>query len=215
MPLFAELRSIPLMFNQPLCRKCCRTLLRVFTPKYLCFKAFRMKYLIFPVFVLMGACGPNNEEAMSEEGSTAGLDHAGQQLMDLSEHGYPFSLWVPSEESSGTVPMATFDDSFMHVKLQAGKRFQIIVRQEPPALERLKMALQNDPLRTHEYIREEPHLLIYKSTYPDEEISFMHFYYAFEVNGEPYIAEDVKEAELNEAAVNQMIEALHNIQLPI
>lgn len=91
----------------------------------------------------------------------------------------------------------------------------MLIRQEPPALERLKMALENDPVRMHETIEEAPHLLIYKTSFPDMEDAFVHFYYAFEVDGQPYIAEDVKEAELNEADVRAMLQALQDIELPV
>lgn len=178
-------------------------------------KAFGMKYLLLPILALMFACGGTSEEVYNEDEGPVEDSHHGQQLLDLSEHGYPFSLWVPTQEVSGAAPLATFDDSFMHVKLVAGKRFQMLVRQEPPGLERLKMALKNDPIRIHETIEEAPHMLIYKTSFPDQEVAFVHFYYAFEVNGEPYIAEDVKEAELNEADIDKMIEALKDLELPV
>lgn len=174
-----------------------------------------MKYLILPLIVLMAGCGGSAEEISNEEEGSAGVDRSMMQRLDLSEHSMPFSLWVPSKDHSNTDPLAEFDDSFMHVSVKAGKRFQLIIRQEPAGMERLKMALENDILREHEYLTDEPHLLIYKSTYPDQEKAYVHFYYAFEVNGEPYVAEDVKEGEFNEANIQMMLGSLQDLELPV
>ena len=173
-----------------------------------------MKYLIFPMILLMVGCGAN-EGASNEDAGSASSDHTMMQRLDLSEHGMPFSLWVPGKELSNAEPMAEFNDSFMHVNVMAGKRFQLIIRQEPAGMERLKMALENDILREHQYLTDEPHLLVYKSTYPDQEKAYYHFYYAFEVNGEPYVAEDVKEGEFNDASIQAMLESLQDLELPV
>ena len=174
-----------------------------------------MKYLIIPMIVLMAGCGRSREEVSNEEEGSVGADRAMMERLDLSEHGMPFSLWVPGKELSNADPMSKFDDSFMHVSVMAGKRFQLIIRQEPAGMERLKMALENDILREHEYLTDEPHLLIYRSTYPDQEKAYVHFYYAFEVNGEPYVAEDVKEGEFGEANIQVMLESLQDLELPV
>ena len=176
-----------------------------------------MKYLPFLLTLVFFACNSGNEEQVVEEISTdqAADDRSMMQRMDLSEHGFPFSIWVPGKELSNMDPVSTFDDSFMHVQVASGKRFQMLIRQEQGAMDQLKSALDNDILREHEYLTEEPHLLIYRSSYPDQETSFIHFYFVFEVNGEPYVAEDVKEVDLNEADIQKMLDSLQDLELPV
>ncbi len=174
-----------------------------------------MKYLTLSIMVLLAACGGSGEESDDAETVMVEDTHPMMERMDLTEYGFPFSIWVPSSERTNTDPSSEFDDSFMHLKIVAGTNFQMIIRQEPAMLDRLKMTLENDILRTHEYLTDEPQLLVYKSTYPDEELSSVHFYYAFEVNGEPYVAEDVKEVDLDETAVQEMLRSLRDLELPV
>lgn len=174
-----------------------------------------MKYLIVPLIVLLAGCDGPEEENSNKAVGSVNADHEMMQRLDLSEHGMPFSLWVPGKELSNAEPISEFDDSFMHVTVLAGKRFQLIIRQEPVGIDRLKIALENDILREHQYLTDEPHLLIYKSTYPDQEMEYVHFYYAFEVNGESYVAEDVKEGEFNEANIRTMLGSLQDLELPV
>ena len=176
-----------------------------------------MKYLPFLLTLIFFACNGGAEQPAEEETSTdlVADDRSMMQRMDLSEHGFPFSIWVPGKELANMDPVSAFDDSFMQVIIQAGKRFQMVIRQEQSGMDRLKMALDHDILREHEMLTDEPHLLIYKSTYPDDETAFIHFYYVFEVNGEPYVAEDVKEAEFNEANIQKMLDALQDLELPV
>ena len=167
------------------------------------------------MIAIMVGCGGSGEQVSTESDGASSADRSMMERLDLSEHGMPFSIWVPGKDLSNSDPMAEFDDSFMHVSVMAGKRFQMIIRQEQTGMDRLKIALENDILREHEYLTDEPHLLIYKSTFPDQEKAYVHFYYAFEVNGEPYVAEDVKEGEFSEANVRTMLDSLQDIELPV
>ncbi len=98
------------------------------------------------------------------------------------------------------------------LELHAGERFSILVTEESGDIARLKADLERDQLRTSAIIEEQPDRLIWRSTFPDEDIVFVHFYRVIQVDGRSFVVQDDDRSRFSEADVSRMVAAVRTQQ---
>lgn len=157
--------------------------------------------IIASLTLLLGACTGGSEQ-------TTGSDQAppaASLAVDLSGHGIPFSIEMGDAATLGVdTPTVVWSEESGQLSIWAGDRFSIIVTEEPGDIARLKADLARDPLRTSTIVEEQPDGLIWRSTFPDEDIVFLHFYRVVEAEGRTFIVQDDDRGRFSEADVRRM-----------
>lgn len=159
--------------------------------------------LSFVLALSLQACGggadPGQDSVMDAPPSASlAVDLHGFDLPLTVEFGDPATLGVDS-------PSVRMNEDMGQLEVQAGDRFSILITEEPGDIARLKADLERDPLRTSAIIEEQPDRLVWRSSFPDEEIVFVHFYRVLEVDGRTFVAQDDDRGRYNEADIARMI----------
>lgn len=149
------------------------------------------------------ACGggtDSGQDAVSDSTPAASLalDLHGFDLPLTVEFGDPATLGVDS-------PSVRLNEDMGQLEVQAGDRFSILITEEPGDITRLKADLERDQLRTSIIIEEQPDRLVWRSSFPDEEIVFVHFYLVLQVDGRTFVAQDDDRGRYNETDIARMI----------
>lgn len=161
--------------------------------------------ILFSSALLLAACsGGDAAEATTEQSPTAT-----SLAVDLTGHDIPFSIELGDAATLGVdSPTVRWNEEFGHLSVQAGDRFSILITEEPGDIARMKADLGRDPLRTNSVVEEQPDRLIWRSTFPDEDIVFVHFYRVIQVDGRSFVVQDDDRGRYNEADVTRMANAV-------
>lgn len=134
---------------------------------------------ILLVFVIaLTACStdrPVNVKESTSAETQKSEPNKGMQALDLSEYSDFADIMVPDKSRSGVDASVSVDDvtGFMHVR--AGKRFQMIIREEPTSLEDIKQELQNDLMWRNTISEHDENSIIIEKTLPDGSMGQYHF----------------------------------------
>ncbi|MBK8225855.1 MAG: hypothetical protein IPK70_01605 [Flavobacteriales bacterium] len=157
---------------------------------------------------LLIACGQQaTEPASSTEQVAPSL------AVDLAGHGFPLTVELGDAATLGVdSPSVRWNEDMGQLELRAGERFSILITEEPGDIARLKADLERDQLRTSAIIEEQPDRLIWRSTFPDEDIVFVHFYRIVQAGDRAFVVQDDDRGRFSEADVSRMAAAVRTQQ---
>ncbi|MBX2971503.1 MAG: hypothetical protein KF797_00220 [Flavobacteriales bacterium] len=164
-----------------------------------------MKPLI-PIALLLcfSACGSNNGTPEGEVVDSTETAIA-PAVLDLATYDTPLLVELGDMATLG-VDSATvkWNEEFGHLEVSAGEHFGLLITEEPADLARLKADLDRDMLRKHTVIEETPEKLVYRSEFPDDAGTYIHFYRAVQAGDRTFVITDVEQRRFNEADVKRM-----------
>jgi hypothetical protein len=156
------------------------------------------------------SCGEHSE-GTAVENDTEKLETApaqGAVRTDLSSEDLPFTIDTP-EWAEGATPTIMWKEEFGYVEVLAGEHFGLTIAEFPGDLARKKADLERNLLQTHEILSEEDGLLIYKSSFPDnEKLVFHHFYQVLEQDGRYFVVEDLASGQYSLKEIERMASSL-------
>ena len=116
----------------------------------------------------------------------------------------PLAVHVDQQLIGADTTMVNWNEAIGRLEVAAGERFQITITEEEADLARLKADLDRDMLRRNTIIEETPEVLIYRSEFPDETITFVHFYQIVKHDGRTFVIQSNDQGRFNEADVRRM-----------
>lgn len=164
-----------------------------------------MKALI-PVVLLLGlsACGGNDGVPEGEVVDSTAT--AASTVLDLAQYDTPLLVELGDLATLGVdTPSVKWNEEFGHLEVNAGEHFGLLITEEPGDLARLKADLDRDMLRKHTVIEEAPEKLVYRSEFPDDAGSYIHFYRTVHVGDRTFVVTDAEQRRFNEADVKRML----------
>ncbi len=164
-----------------------------------------MKVLIPIALVLcFSACGSNDstpEGQVVDSTETA----VAPAVLDLATYDTPLLVELGDLATLGVdSPTVKWNEEFGHLEVNAGDHFGLLITEEPGDLARLKADLDRDMLRKHTVIEETPEKLVYRSEFPDDAGTYIHFYRSVQVGDRSFVVTDVEQRRFNEADVKRM-----------
>ena len=172
-----------------------------------------MKYVMPLAFlVVLGACGGGQSEAADQQ-VPADTTAVASLVVDLAPHDVPFSLDLGDAATLGVDRVAVrFNEEFGWLEVRAGEHFALTIAEEPGDLARLKADLERDMLQRHSVVQETSELLVYRSQFPDEDLTFVHFQRIVTLAGRTFVVRDAQGGRLNEADVTRMAGSIRTQQ---
>lgn len=157
---------------------------------------------------LLFACGgPADNTASDAAGDPSADASATPAVVDLGPWDVPLNVVPP--DRPGDSLQVIWNEEFGHLEVSAGEHFTLIITEGPGDVARLKADLGRDLLRTHEVLREEPGLLVYRSAFPDDpDLVFVHAYQVLEMGDRSFVVETHPQGRFNEADVEAMVRAV-------
>lgn len=175
-----------------------------------------LSFFFAACFFFLTSCGDDNgdtadtsSDKQDEKTETVSYDNMEEATLD--EHGFPFIMMLPDEETAKGIPEFNVTGTG-DLEIKVGSGFHIRIADFPGDIEALKVDLENDLLFTHTIEEETDNLVIYRSELPDGSKEFYHFYMNIEIDGIEYVIEDVKSGEFKRKHIDQMIHAVKSIE---
>lgn len=155
------------------------------------------------LLVCLSACGDGKKEAAEQMiDASAGAPDA----VDLIPFDIPLVVELGDLSTLGVdSPTVKWSEDFGRLEVNAGKHFGLTITEEPADLARLKADLERDMLQSHTVIEETGEKLIYRSQFPDDAGTFIHFYRIVQVGDRTFIISDADQGVFNEADVRRMV----------
>lgn len=165
-----------------------------------------MKALIpFALLILLSSCGGGKQEAAEEMADTTATSAVAPTILDLSAFDTPLLVELGDMSTLGVdSPTVKWNEEFGRLEVSAGEHFGLFITEEPADLARLKADLDRDMLQKHTMIEETPEKLVYRSQFPDDAGTFIHFYRTVQVGGRTFVVTDAQPVRFNEADVARM-----------
>lgn len=166
-----------------------------------------MKALIpFALMVLLASCGDGKKEAAeqmaADSTATASVPAA---ILDLAPYDTPLLVELGDLATLGVdSPIVKWNEEFGRLEVSAGEHFGLLITEEPADVARLKADLDRDMLQKHTVIEETPEKLVYRSQFPDDAGTFIHFYRTVQVGERTFVITDADQVRFNEADVQRM-----------
>lgn len=161
------------------------------------------------IVLLLTACGDDKEAGKEPENvpqETA--NEQGSHTVDLTPYDMPLAVELDRNSLVNDTAAVRWNEEMGKLEVTAGEHFHITISEEPADIPRLKADLERDMLRKHTVIDENPSLVIYRSTFPDEDIVFVHFYKVIEQEGRTFVIESHDQGRFNESDVRRMASAV-------
>lgn len=164
-----------------------------------------MKVLIpIALALCFSACGGNDgtpEGQVVDSTETAVVP----AVLDLATYDTPLLVELGDLATLGVdSPTVKWNEEFGHLEVNAGDHFGLLITEEPSDMARLKADLDRDMLRKHTVIEETPEKLVYRSDFPDDAGTYIHFYRSVQVGDRSFVVTDVEQRRFNEADVKRM-----------
>ncbi len=165
-----------------------------------------MKAPILFVWVFLafacGGPGGTQEQALPEEGNAVA---ATATVLDLAPYDTPLLVDLGDLATLGVdSPTVKWNEEFGRLEVSAGEHFGLLITEEPGDLARLKADLDRDMLRKHTVLEETPEKLVYRSEFPDDAGTYIHFYRSVQVGDRTFVVTDADQVRFNEADVKRM-----------
>lgn len=163
-----------------------------------------MKALIpFVLLLALSACGDNDGVPEGEVVDSTAT--AASTVLDLAQYDAPLLVELGDMATLGVdTPTVKWNEEFGHLEVNAGEHFGLLITEEPGDLARLKADLDRDMLRKHTVIEETPEKLVYRSEFPDDAGTYIHFYRTVQVGDRTFVVTDAEQRRFNEADVKRM-----------
>ena len=131
-------------------------------------------------------------------------------MLDLVKYDTPLLIELGDMVTLGVdSPTVKWNEEFGRLEVSAGDHFGLLITEEPGDLARLKADLERDMLRKHTVLEETPEKLVYRSEFPDEAGTFIHFYRTVQVGDRSFVVTDMEQKRYNEADVQRMVNAIN------
>lgn len=165
-----------------------------------------MKALIpFALVVLFSSCGDGKKEAAEQMADTTATSAVAPAILDLSTFDTPLLVELGDMSTLGVdSPTVKWNEEFGRLEVSAGEHFGLLITEEPADLSRLKADLDRDMLQKHTVIEETPEKLVYRSQFPDDAGTFIHFYRTVQVGDRTFVVTDAGQVRFNEADITRM-----------
>ena len=163
--------------------------------------------LPFGLVAILASCGGQHDGAVQEAtDSTAVTNTEAPAVLDLSPFDTPLMIELGDLATLGVdSPTVMWNEEFGRLEVNAGDHFGMLITEEPGDLARLKADLDRDMLRKHTGIEEAPEKLVYRSEFPDDAGSYIHFYRPVHVGDRTFVVTDAEQRRFNEADVKRML----------
>ncbi|MBX2978510.1 MAG: hypothetical protein KF905_04370 [Flavobacteriales bacterium] len=168
------------------------------------------KWSLF-VALLLAACGDGKQEAAEQLAADQAAQASSEYLLDLEPFDMPLVVSLPQVLEAGPDSVfagAQWVEEFGHLRVGAGERFGLTIMEDAGDMARLKAGFERDMLRTFEVIEESPDILVYRMSYPDDALVFIHFYQVIRVGDRSFVVESASDGRFNEADVAIMVKAV-------
>ena len=152
----------------------------------------RMKALIpFALLVCLASCGDGKKEAAEQMADTTATATVAPAVLDLSTFDTPLLVEFGDLATLGVdSPTVKWNEELGRLEVGAGEHFGLLITEEPADLARLKADLDRDMLQKHTVIEETPEKLVYRSQFPDDAGTFIHFYRTVQVGDRTFVVTD-------------------------
>lgn len=163
--------------------------------------------LPFALLAVLTSCGGQHENSAAVTvDTTAVVAAVAPTVLDLSAFDTPLLVELGDMATLGVdSPAVKWNEEFGRLEVNAGDHFGLLITEEPGDLARLKADLDRDMLRKHTVIEEGPDKLVYRSEFPDDAGTFIHFYRVMQVGDRQFVITDAEERRFNEADVARMV----------
>lgn len=163
-----------------------------------------LKYSPALLIVALSACSNGQPQAATND-IAADNTHTSISV-DLAGHDLPLVVEMGDAATLGVdTPSVTWNDQIGMLAIKAGDRFSILISEEPGGISRLRSSLDQDPLQTHVVTEEAEDRIIYRSSFPDDALVFVHFYRIIRSGGREFVLRDDPSGQFNEADITRMI----------
>lgn len=164
----------------------------------------KVMFLIASI-ALFSSCGGGSPEPAAQQVDTTATNTAVSTVLDLAPFDTPLLVELGDLATLGVdSPTVKWNEEFGRLEVSAGEHFALHVVEEPGDLARLKADLDRDMLRKHTVIEETPEKLVYRSEFPDDAGTYIHFYRIFQVGDRVFVVTDADQLRFNEADVRRM-----------
>ncbi|HMQ75126.1 MAG TPA: hypothetical protein PKE21_01810 [Flavobacteriales bacterium] len=168
-------------------------------------KHIRTGLLIVPL--LLTACG--DREGQGDATPPAVDSTQAPAAIDLSAHDMPLLVSPPDAQLlGGQTPQVRWNEEAGILEVRAGEHFGLDIVEAEGDLTRVKATLDRDMLLKHEVVEEGPDHLMYRSSYPDQDLVFVHFVKVVRVAGRTFEVGDDPEGRFTEQDVRRMLAAV-------
>ena len=163
--------------------------------------------LIILVLLLFTACAaPETEQGTIPDRTAEEERTVMVKSVDLLAHDMPLVVQLdPQVQDTATV---RWNEQLGRLEVSAGEGFQLTIMEEEADLDRLKADLERDMLRKNTIIEETPDQVIYRSEFPDETITFVHFYRIVRHDGRTFVVQSNDQGRFNETDVKRMAQSV-------
>lgn len=162
--------------------------------------------LPFGLLALLASCGGQHDGGTTATEDTTAVASAAPAVLDLATYDTPLMVELGDLATLGVdSPTVKWNEEFGHLEVNAGDHFGMLITEEPGDLARLKADLDRDMLRKHTVLEEGPEKLVYRSEFPDDAGTYIHFYRIVQVGDRHFVITDVEERRFNEADVARMV----------
>ena len=163
--------------------------------------------LLLASLVLL-ACGDGGEAGDTPSNSPSGSLH-GPAAIDLAAHDVPLLPRPPDARvRGGQAPQVRWIEEAGVLEVRAGERLGLDIVEAEGDLARVKATLDRDMLLKHEVVEESPDHLMYRSSYPDQDLVFVHFVKVLRVAGRTFEVGDDPQGRFTEQDVRRMLAAV-------
>lgn len=165
-----------------------------------------------PVILALALVGCGGNDSLPEGevvDSTATAATTPPAILDLGSYDTPLLVELGDMATLGVdSPTVVWNEEFGRLEVNAGEHFGLLITEEPGDLARLKADLDRDMLRKHTVLEETPEKLVYRSEFPDDAGTYIHFYRTVQVGERTFVVTDAEERRFNEADVKRMAAAI-------
>lgn len=152
------------------------------------------------------ACGSNDHTPEGEVVDSTGTAAVPPAVLDLAPYDTPLLVELGDLATLGVdSPTVKWNEEFGHLEVNAGDRFGLLITEEPADMKRVKADLDRDMLRKHTVMEESPEKLVYRSEFPDDAGTYIHFYRTVQVGDRTFVVTDTEQRRFNEADVQRMV----------
>ncbi|MCB9168836.1 MAG: hypothetical protein H6597_03410 [Flavobacteriales bacterium] len=172
----------------------------------------RALILIGPLVVLC-SCGNGKSDVAHRMASLDSLaqEHpeAQVQAVELNAYDIPLQLVLPEMlAEQGDSLQVHWSEEFGRLEVRAGDHFALNITEGFGDIGRLKADLGRDMLQKNTIVRDQPDRLVYRSTFPDGDLVFVHFLRVITVGDRTFEVTDAEGGRYNEADVDRMMNAV-------
>lgn len=145
------------------------------------------------------ACDSPTQPAETNPDTEVDANAKNYTVLSVSNESFVFDLAVPRELAEENEVKVNLNEAFGHLRVTAGKFFDLEITQEQGSSEQLRKQLDETLIFEYEIVEESEGAVLYRQSIPGEDNDFWHIYAFMTSGGEDYLLRDVSQSELSEA----------------